>query len=194
MWFSFKISSTTSGAGNIWKLRLETHFNVEQCEGLPNSPGNSCCASSTRRSVHQRSCDDPAEPSGDVFPDAECCESRMALFDLLPCVIFEFQSDCGGELGKWWYTAVGPVGRCICDGLYGAILTIYTVQIHLKKLFLFQLVLWIVLISNWPNSNANQYQKLVFHDGKLKSSDLPLWENQFSIEFFQTLGCAAMTL
>lgn len=92
---------------------------------LPNSPGNSCWASSTRRSVHQRSCDDVADPNGDVVPDAECCcESRMA--DLLLCVIFEFQSDCGGELGKWWYTAVGPVGRCIWDVIFfGAILAIF---------------------------------------------------------------------
>lgn len=90
-------------------------------QNLPNSPGNSCWASSTNLSVHHRSCDEAADPSGEVVPDAECCESSAAL--LLFCVIFEFQSDCGEEPGKWWYTAVGPVGRCICNRFFGAILT-----------------------------------------------------------------------
>lgn len=70
---------------------------------LPNSPGNSCWASKTKRSVHQRSCDEDAvDPGGEAVPDVEFCESSMTLLDLLGVVvIFEFQSDCGGELGRW---------------------------------------------------------------------------------------------
>lgn len=82
--------------GNKRDFQVKINLLIE----LPNSPGNSCCASKTKRSVHQRSCDDAVEPGGEAVPDVEFCESSMTLFDLLFNVIFEFQSDWGGELGR----------------------------------------------------------------------------------------------
>lgn len=84
-------------------VRTHTHTLRGKCKErkrIPNSPGNSCCASKTKRSVHQRSCDDAVDPGGEAVLDVEFCESSMTLFDLLFDVIFEFQSDCGGELGR----------------------------------------------------------------------------------------------
>lgn len=94
---------------------------------LPNSPGNSCWASSTRCSVHHRSCDAVVDPDGEADSEADVWVSvDVIAFDLLCMVMLEFQSDCGGELGRWWwcwwYTAVGPVGRCIRTEFFGAIL------------------------------------------------------------------------
>lgn len=56
---------------------------------LPNSPGNSCCASKINRSVHQRSCDDDEfDPGGELVPD-DVGGSRMLLLLPFPPQIFK---------------------------------------------------------------------------------------------------------